>query len=67
MLKTEAKDMQTKNQRRSKTGKDTLELQNSVMLKDLRLRDRLNLVWTSLVMLGMICDLKARIKGAKAR
>jgi hypothetical protein len=67
VLKTEANYMQTKNQRRSKTGKDTLELQNSVMLKDLRLRDRLNLVWTHLVRLGMICDMKARIKGAKGR
>ena len=67
MLKTEASYKQIKNQRRRKTGIIPLEPQNSIMLKDMRLRDRLSLVRVPLAMKGMICDLKHRIKGAKDR
>lgn len=67
MLKTEAYCKRSKKERRRKTGKIILEAPKSILVKELRLRERLTLLRRPLVKLGLICDSKARIKGAKDR
>jgi hypothetical protein len=67
MLKTEDNYKQSKKKRLQKTGRITLKLLNYILVKGLRLRERLISVRRHLVSLGMIFDLKTWIKGAKDR